>query len=124
MRKMISAGAFYEFSRERVVSRAGQPIQTKDGVEIGLELSPERALRIVRGGGDVYTMRRQDAYRLALSAHGEPPVEEIHLPKERTQSGRKDVYFRHFHPGGVHHQDGGGGVYFGDRGDGVDLTKS
>jgi hypothetical protein len=116
---MIVAGRFYEFSRERNVARAGQPIQLRDGMEIGLEISPEQAMRIVRGGGDVYTLLKQDAYRLANSAHGKPPVEEIHKPKKPTQSGRKDVYFGHFHPGGVHHGDGGGGVYFGDRGDGL-----
>jgi hypothetical protein len=116
----VFAGHFYEFHRQRVVSRPGQPLSTKDGIEIGPTISREQALRQVKAGRDVYTLRKQDAYQLSRDAHGQAPVEEIHAPRIPSPTGRVDVYFRHFHPGGIHHAAGGGGVYFGGRGEGLD----
>ena len=116
----VFSGRFYEFHRQRVISRPGQPISTKEGVEVGPRISREEAFRQIRAGRDVYTPRRQDAYRLACDAHGRMPVEEIHTPREPSPTGRVDVYFRHFHPGGIHHAAGGGGVYFGGRAEGLD----
>jgi hypothetical protein len=117
----VVAGRFYEFHRERVISRPGQPLSTRDGVEVGPEIPREVALRRVKAGRDVYTAQRRDAYELATDAHGRlPGVEEIHKPKIPSPTGRLDVYFQHFHPGGIHHGSGGGGVYFGGRGEGLD----
>jgi|SRR5436190_24228448 len=117
----VFAGRFYEFHRQRVISRPGQPISTKDGIEVGPPISREEALRQIKAGGDVYTPRKQDAYQLARDAHGRVPVEEIHAPRIPSPTGRVDVYFRHFHPGGIHHAAGGAGVYFGARGEGLDY---
>jgi hypothetical protein len=116
----VITGCFYEFHRERVVSRPGQPLSTKDGIEVGPYIAREEALRQLRAGRDVYTPRRQDAYRLARAAHGRMPVDEIHKPGVPSPTGRVDVYFQHFHPGGIHHAEGGGGVYYGGRGEGLD----
>lgn len=113
-------GRFYEFHRQRIISRPGQPIATRAGIEVGPAISRELALKQLRAGSDVYTPKKQDAYQLARDAHGRPPLEEIHAPRVPSPTGRFDVYFRHFHPGGVHHADGGGGVYFGGRGQGLD----
>ena len=37
-----------------------------------------------------------------------------------TPSGREDVYYRHYHPGGLHPNEPGGSghVFFGERGEG------
>jgi hypothetical protein len=72
----VFAGCFYEFHRERVISRPGQPLSTTDGVEIGPYISREEALSQLRAGRD----------------------------------------------GGIHHAAGGGGVYFGRRGEGLDES--
>ena len=120
MAMTLFVGRFYEFHRKRVISRPGQPLSTRDGIEVGPAISREDALQQVKGGRDVYTPRKQDAYQLARDAHGLTPVEEIHKPKVPSPTGRVDVYFRHFHPGGIHHAAGGGGVYFGGRGEGLD----
>jgi hypothetical protein len=114
------SGCFYEFHRQRVISRPGQPLDTREGIEVGPAISREEALRQAKAGRDVYTPRKQDAYQLANDAHGTTPVEEIHKPRKPSPTGRVDVYFRHFHPGGVHHAEGGAGVYFGGRGEGLD----
>jgi len=109
-------GAFYEFHKERVISRAGQPLKTKAGIEIGPRISDEKALRLVRTGNYVYTVGREDAYRLATQAASGKPVEETpHEPDEPSPKGRKDVYFRHYHPGGDH--ESYGHIFFGDRGE-------
>jgi len=71
-------GRFYEFHTERVISRAGQPIQTIVGAEIGPEIPNEVALRQVREGMDVYTPGKDDAYRLAMSVLSGRPVQ--HMP--------------------------------------------
>jgi hypothetical protein len=121
MAAILIANRFYKFEKERIVSRPGAILATAPGIEIGPEISREQALRLVRAGRDVYTMRAQDAKQLAKSAHPGTPVEENpHDPRRPTRSGREDVYYRHFHPGGVHPGDGPnapGHVFFGERGE-------
>lgn len=115
----IFPGQFYEFHTERVVSRAGQPIVTIPGAEIGPQISREDATQQVRNGKDVYTTNRSDAYRLASDVyHGRPVEDDPH----------GEFYYRHFHPAGVHPQldhdrpgrpraqAGPGHVFFGERG--------
>ena len=115
------SGRFYEFHRARVISRPGQPLQTRSGVEVGPEISKEDALRRINAGKDVYTPAKYDAYRLATQVQGgSAPLEERpHTPPVASPTGRLDVYFRHYHPGGSHPTDEGGfgHVFFGDRGD-------
>ena len=115
----VFAGRFYEFEKHRVVSRPGQPLVTRAGIEIGREISREDAFRRVRSGKDVYTPAKQDAYRLATEVQeGRTPFEEIHRPKTPSPTGREDVYYRHYHPGGLHPGEGGPGhVFFGERGE-------
>jgi hypothetical protein len=123
MKTKIVARHFYEFHRTRNVARPGQPPKNVDGIEIGPLIAREDALKMVKAGGDVYTPRKKDAYRLARDAHGAAPgVDEIHKPEDYSPTGRKDVYFRHFHPGAVHHSEGGGAVYFGHRGEGLNTS--
>ena|SRR5436190_7238197 len=116
------SGKFYEFHRDRIVSRPGAIVFRVPGIEIGPEIPKEDALRRVRAGSrtsgrDVYTLQREDARRLARDAYHTAPLEEMHDAKEPTRSGRKDVYFAHFHPAGRHQADGGPGhVFFGQRG--------
>ena len=96
--------------------RAGEPTVPKKGIEIGPRITREKALREVKGGRDVYTLGRVDAYRLALQASSGKPVEESpHDPDKLSPTGRKDVYFRHYHPGGDH--DRFGHIFFGQRGE-------
>ena len=115
----IMAGWFYEFHRYRVVSRAGQPILTKQNIEIGPIIGKEDALRQVRNGKDVYTARRTDAEKLAEQLYAADAVyEPPHQPS----------HFQHFHPGGEHPEfeagqqgrpraaEGPGHVFFGARG--------
>jgi hypothetical protein len=99
---------FYEFHPGRVVSRAGQEIKVKEGIEIGPRISRENALREVRSGKDVYTLAREDAYRLAVQVGSGKP-------RKASPTGRVDVYFRHYHPGGDH--DRFGHIFFGQRGE-------
>jgi len=114
----IVAGKFYEFHRDRIVSRPGAETFLP-GVEIGPEIPREDALRRVRAGSrtagrDVYTLFREDAQRLARDAYHGDPLEEIHEAKQPTRSGRTNVFFAHFHPAGLHQADGGPGhVFFG-----------
>jgi hypothetical protein len=119
---VVFKGRFYEFHRERVISRPGQPLTRRSGIEIGPEISSEEALRQVGSGKDVYTLGKQEAYRLALQAqNGRAPLEEPpHRPRNPSPTGREDVYFRHFHPGGAHPTDEGGmgHIFFGERGEG------
>jgi hypothetical protein len=118
----VFKGHFYEFHRERVISRPGQPLSTRSGIEIGPELPIENALRRVVSGQDVYTPGKQEAYQLAMQAqNGRAPLEERpHHPPNPSPTGREDVYFRHYHPGGAHptDEDGLGHIFFGDRGEG------
>jgi len=116
----VIAGLFYEFHRYRVVSRAGQPIQTKTNVEVGPKIGREDALHQVRNGKDVYTHRRSDAESLAESAYGADP---------KCDSPHGQAYFPHFHPGGEHPDfppgqpgrpraiAGPGHIFFGSRGE-------
>lgn len=121
---IAQAGAFYEFHRFRVVSRAGQPILTKTNVEVGPLISREDAIHQVRNGKDAYTLRRSDAEKLAISISGQNPTYDP--PREPT-------HFQHFHPGGLHPafpedqegrpraNEGFGHVFFGTRGDNLEL---
>lgn len=116
----VQAGVFYEFHRHRVVSRAGQPIQTIPHAEVGPVITREEALRQVRSGKDVYTPRRTDAESLAKSAGATKPIYE---------RAHAVAYFQHFHPAGEHPEfpedqegrpramDGPGHVFFGSRGE-------
>lgn len=80
------------FHRTRNVARPGQPPKNMDGIEIGPLIRREDALRIVKAGGDVYTPRKKDAYRLARDAHGAAPgVDEIHKPDDHSPTSRKNV---------------------------------
>jgi len=109
-------GAFYEFHAERIVSRPGQPLETKAGIEIGPQITKESALHQVKTGKDVYTLADEDAYRLAVQVTpGKPVQEDPHQPRQASPTGRMDVYFRHYHPGGDH--DEFGHIFFGQRGD-------
>ncbi len=112
-------GNFYKFQRQRNVARAGQPTQLRGGIDIGLEIDEPTARHLVNNGSDVYTSKESDALRLARSfGYGIEPSER-HLPKTPTQSGRSDVYFRHFHPRGNHDL---GHIFFGERGEGEATT--
>ena len=118
----LRAGMFYEFHRARVVSRAGQPLLTKNDVEVGPQITREDAVHQVRNGKDVYTPRRSDAERLAISVYGPDPGPEYDPPRE-------SFHFQHFHPGGEHPEfhpnregrpraiRGPGHVFFGYRGE-------
>lgn len=109
-------GVFYEFHRERVVSRPGQPLETRVGLEIGPQMTAAIALSRVKAGGDVYTLANEDAYKLALQVvPGRPVHETPHQPNQPSPTRRMDVYFRHYHPGGDH--DNFGHIFFGQRGE-------
>jgi len=112
----VIRGTFYEFHSERVISRPGQPLDTRGGIEVGPVISREVALQHVKAGHDVYTLNSEDAYRLALQVtHGKPVQEVPHHPRQASPTGRMDVYFRHYHPGGDHEQFGH--IFFGRRGE-------
>jgi hypothetical protein len=118
-------GKFYEFHRARVVSRPGAPLQTRGGLEIGPELSRADAIQRLKNKRDVYTLAFQDAKTLAADAFPgrvAPTFEPPHKPEKPTPRGREDVYFPHFHPGGLHptDADGLGHVFFGPRGQGFE----
>jgi len=115
----LIAGLYYEFHAQRVISRAGQPIETRERIEIGPLISREEARRQVLAGKDVYTPAKRDAYNLVRRLYRTTPVEDP--PHE-------EYYFPHFHPGGVHPKldhdrpgrrraiSGPGHVFFGFRG--------
>lgn len=112
-------GRFYEFHAERITSRPGQPITSVLGSEIGPEVSRENAARQVREGMDVYTLNKQDAYRLAANLHSRAP---------RGDPAENEAYYPHYHPGNLPHKYdatrpgrkrctiGPGHVFFGTRG--------
>jgi hypothetical protein len=109
-------GSFYEFHAKRVISRPGQPLDTRVGIEIGPHISQEAALQQVRTGRDVYTLASEDAYRLAVQVSPGRPVQEApHRPPQSSPTGRMDVYFPHYHPGGDHASFGH--IFFGHRGE-------
>jgi hypothetical protein len=112
----VIAGNFYEFQRERNVARAGQPRQLVGGIEIGLQILPERAFAMVRSGHDVYTLHEADAYSLARRVHPGTPKNEVHRAKMPTRAGREDVYFPHYHPGNIHSY---GHIFYVQRGQGA-----
>jgi hypothetical protein len=117
----VFRGLFYEFHTQRVISRAGQPIVSVPGLEIGRQISREEAVRQVRGGRDVYTLFKEDAYKLASQLYAQKAVEE---------PAHRQLYYAHFHPGGEHPEldrerpgrpktvAGPGHVFFGERGKG------
>jgi len=120
---MVFVGKFYEFHKERIVSRPGAPIVKRPGLEVGPEISRADAIHQLKRKGDVYTRARQDAKVLATDAFPgrvPPKFEPPHVPNKPTAHGREDVYFQHFHPGGLHPNDAGGlgHVFFGERGEG------
>ncbi len=120
---MILKGTFYEFHKERVISRPGAPLFTRPGLEIGPEIPREMALARVKSGKDVYTLSREEAYKLAVHVWPGRPIDELpHEPSKQTQSKREDVFYRHFHPGGVHPSQAGGPghVFYGERGEGFE----
>jgi hypothetical protein len=114
----VVAGNFYEFMRDRNIARAGQPRQLVGGIEVGPQVSPERAFSMIRAGHDVYTLNEADAYNLARRIDPRMPKNEIHRPNALTptRSGRDDVYFAHYHPGSNHAY---GHIFYGQRGQGL-----
>lgn len=129
----VIPGEFYDFQRNRVISRPGQPLKVandpedgpagKKGIEIGPKISPEAALSRVKAGKDVYTLLKEDACQLAWKvAPGKPEEEPPHDPLQASPLGRVDVYFRHFHPGGNHEDYGH--IFFGYRGEGYKSEKN
>jgi hypothetical protein len=119
----VFKGKFYEFHKERIVSRPGAPIERRPGLEVGPEISRADAIQRLKRKGDVYTLALQDAKTLAADAFPGrklPEFEPPHKPERPTPKGREDVYFPHFHPGGLHPTDAGGlgHVFFGERGEG------
>jgi len=120
---MVFTGKFYEFHKERIITRPGAPVDRRPGFEVGPEISRADAIHRLRRKGDVYTLSRQDAKVLAADAFPGrvlPEFDPPHHPTKPTRSGREDVYYPHFHPGGLHPNDaaGMGHVFFGDRGEG------
>ena len=120
---LLSRGKFYEFHKERIVSRPGAEIAKLPGLEVGPEIHRADAIQRLRRKGDVYTPARQDAKTLAADAFPgrvPPTFDPPHVPGQPTAHGREDVYFPHFHPGGLHPYDAGGlgHVFFGGRGEG------
>ena len=113
-------GLFYEFHRERIVSRPGQPLRVQQGIEVGPAITKEEAFRQARAGKDVYTPAREDAYRLALKLDpATPEFEPPRNPRKPSPTGRLDVYFSHYHPGGDHLNYGH--IFYGERGEGYSL---
>ena len=109
-------GCFYEFHKDRTISRPGQPLDTRIGLEIGPRIAREEAFRQARAGKDVYTLAKNDAYNLALQLNpGKSIPEGPHDPPKPSPTGREDMFFRHFHPGGLH--DRFGHIFFGQRGE-------
>ena len=119
----VFAGEFYEFHKERLVSRPGAAVVMRPGLEVGPEMSRADAIHRLKLKRDVYTLARQDAKVLATDAFPgrvAPTFETPHVPAKPTPHGREDVYYSHFHPGGLHPDDAGGlgHVFFGERGEG------
>ena len=120
---LLLKGKFYEFHKQRIVSRPGAQITKRPGLEVGPEIHRADAIQRLKRKGDIYTLSRQDAKSLATDAFPgrvPPKFETPHRPDEPTAHGREDVYYPHFHPGGLHPNDAGGlgHVFFGERGEG------
>jgi hypothetical protein len=123
MGMVVFNGRFYEFHKERIISRPGAPLETRPGFEVGPEISRADAIRRLKLKGDVYTPAARDARSLATDVfpgRAAPEYDPRHVPRNPTASGRQDVYFPHFHPGSLHPDDPGGlgHVFFGERGQG------
>src|SRR6266436_5730559 len=101
----IFKGSYYEFHKERIISRPDAPVTTRPGCEIGPEISRAAAIFRLRRKDDVYTPASQDAKSLATDAfpgRAAPTFEPPHSPAKPTPKGREDIYFPHYHPGGFH----------------------
>src|SRR5437868_7679426 len=63
----LELGQYYEFHQERNIARPGVEPRRPGGadLEIGPAISRERALSRVRGGGDIYTLSKTDAFEMA-----------------------------------------------------------
>jgi hypothetical protein len=103
MSKTVMRGTFYLFDHLAMHREVGMPI---------LE---EKARLHVKNGGDVYTLFKEDAYRLAMTVFGARAI---------LESEDKPGFFSHYHPGGVHPvyvpghpkaRGTPGHVFFGDR---------
>ena len=103
MSKTVIRGSYYMFDRS--------PLHR----EVGDAISEIKARTVLKNGGDVYTLFKEDAYRLAIAAWGR---------RASLDSGHGPGYFSHYHPGGVHPvyipghpkaKDSPGHVFFGDR---------
>jgi hypothetical protein len=103
MSKTVIRGTFYSFDK------------SQEHREIGEAITDAKARMRVENGGDVYTLYKEDAYRLAMTAYsGRATLEAPHEPG----------YFSPYHPGGVHPvyvaghpkaKKTPGHVFFGDR---------
>ena len=80
-------GEYYEFERSRL------------GMELGRNVAYPHAMTLVRGGRDVYTPNKEDAYKLARSVYP--------TSAEECFTGQ-DSHFAHYHPGGLHPEYGKG----------------
>ena len=103
MSKIVTRGTYYTFDRTALYREVGAP------------LFEAKARMILENGGDVYTLFKEDAYRLAIAAWG---------LRATLNSGHGPAYFSHYHPGGVHPlyvpghpkaRGTPGHVFFGDR---------
>jgi hypothetical protein len=103
MSKTVLRGIFYWFDKSQMHREIGAPLG-----------EPQARMR-VENGGDVYTLYKEDAYRLAMAAYS---------GRAQLAVPTKEAYFSHYHPGGVHpkyeagHLKGKktpGHVFFGDR---------
>jgi hypothetical protein len=103
MSKTVMRGWFYLFDRSALRR------------EVVASVAEEKARLHLKNGGDIYTLYKEDAYRLAMAAYG---------IRATLDSGHESGYFSHYHPGGVHPvyvpghpkaKDTPGHVFFGDR---------
>jgi len=85
MTQIARKGEYYEFDRSR------------SGMELGRIVAYPQAMMLVRGGRDVYTSSKDDAYRLARTVYSSSPEECF---------TNQPSHFRHYHPGGQHPQYG------------------
>ena len=81
MSKTVIRGSYYMFDRSALHR------------EVGATISETKARVILNNGGDVYTLFKEDAYKLAISAWG---------GRATLDGGHGPGYFSHYHPGGVH----------------------
>ena len=103
MSKTVIRGLYYLFDR------------SARHREIGEAIFESKARMVLNNGGDVYTLFKEDAYRLAIAAWG---------VRATLDNGHGLGHFSHYHPGGVHPvyvpghpkaKGSPGHVFFGDR---------